>query len=94
MKKINENTKVTLTLEQLKRLVKESGMTVEEAFDQMERDVRKARAAYKDGSVSETSDILFKIISDAKKVSNRLTEATGGPVLERKRTRNFANKRK
>lgn len=61
-----------ITFEQLKQLVKESGMTVEEALDQMERDIRKARAAYKDGGVSETSDILFKIISDAKKVCDQL----------------------
>lgn len=58
--------------EPLDEAVKESGMTVEEALDQMERDIGKAKAAYKDGSTSETSDILFKIISDAKKVCDQL----------------------
>lgn len=82
MKKLNENTKVTLTLGQLKKLVKESGMAIEDAFDQMEQDVRKAKEAYLNGENSEASDIVFKIIKDARNVSNRLTETTGGPLME------------
>ena len=82
MKKLNENTKVTLTLGQLKRLVKESGMTIEDAFDQMEQDVRKAKYAYLGGDVEEASNTVFEIIEDAKGISNRLTETTGGPLVE------------
>ena len=82
MKKLNENTQVTLTLGQLKKLVKESGMTIEDAFDQMEQDVRKAKYAYLKGEVEEASNTVFEIIEDAKGISNRLTETTGGALVE------------
>lgn len=71
-----------ITFEQLKKLIKESGMTIEDAFDQMEQDVRKAKYAYLKGEVEEASGTVFEIIEDAKGISNRLTETTGGPLME------------
>ena len=84
-KTLNENTKFTLTIGQLKKLVKDSiasGPTCEESLDQISADAQKAKEAYLNGENSEASDIVFKIIKDARNVSNRLTETTGGPLVE------------